>query len=545
VVFLAAAVVVGYHLLLECESIGLETPMGCPETIYCAVAKAWPHEYQAGHYVEAQDNYGPVYPLLCRPFQVAGLGIYSAARTANLFFIVGATLLLALILWANGCRSDVAVAGCALFYALNAGSYSIQARPDFLAMLATVAVLGFAQPSVMGRMRGFPAGVLLGLLSLVAYLTKPYCLLAWGIGVAFEIGSALVRGQGLRRAGVVTATSAAFIGAGVALFAALNPYFLLETVLFHTSYIDTAFAWLVLQMRDFAAMTCGLWVIAVLGWRKFHFWGAGRLVQAAGQAPAYWLWACGAAMLALILGMGWHQGAYLTYFIHYLLAPLIIVAGLAAGAVPIRWRSVALLVNLWAMMQFAPVLPRPDPGWRSLRRDVLEQPGTVLVDFLMEPMSRERSEIWVAGTGNNWIALDQLNHLHSDFFSIAAARKEAASYVKKCVADIGHGRPPDCIYLDCFPAAVVGPHGQAGYTWVPRNRSPLLDAYNLEQYRRVGLFQIHPYYGSATMPRGDVGKSVAFVVKFVRKSVSPSDFALPTTQPKIGALHQDLGTPRL
>jgi hypothetical protein len=511
-VVVAAVIVAGYHLVLEGRSIALETPMGCPETIYCAIAKAWPSEYQPGHFVEAQDNYGPAYSLLCRPFQAAGLGIYTAARVANLACILSAIVLLALVLARLGCPAEVIAAGCAVFYALNAGSYSIQARPDFVAMLTTVGLLAFAQPTVMGRMRTLPAGAVLGVLSLIAYFAKPYCVLAWGTSIAFGIGAALIRRQELARALSIAGISAAVIAVGIALFAAFNPYYLLETVFFHTSYFDASFSWLVLQMRDFGAMTCGLWVVAALGWRAFA-----NPRSTAPSDASFWLWTTGTALLALVLVMGWHQGSYLTYFFHYLLAPIVVVAGLASLRVPVRWRALALLVNLWAVMQFAPELPVPDKGWTFLRQDVLAQRGTVLIDFLLEPLSRERPDTWVAGTGNNWIAGDQLKRVRAPLPIVATARSEADTYVARCVADIAHGQLPDCIYLDAYPVPAGTPGRAATVKWMPRNRSPLIDAFDLNLYREVGVFQIHPYYGSATMPRSDAGKLVAYIVKYAKR----------------------------
>jgi hypothetical protein len=139
------------------------------------------------------------------------------------------------------------------------------------------------------------------------------------------------------------------------------------------------------------------------------------------------------------------------------------------------------------------------------------------VDFLLEPLSRERPETWVAGTGNNWIAGDQLNHVHASLDVVATAHAEADSYVARCVADIAHGKLPDCIYLDSYPVATDSTGDGKSVRWIPRNRSPLIDAFDLTLYRQIGVFQIHPYYGSATMPRSDAGKLVAYIVKYARK----------------------------
>src|SRR5688572_14755917 len=162
--WVATAVVGGYHLGLQITTIGLETPMGFWETTYVARANAWPDQYQWSHYLDGHDGYGPGYPAFVRPLLWTGLDVYVAHRLANLIAIVGACALVWRLLRHQGCETGTAMALMTIFYALNAGSYSVQARPDFLVLLAITAMLALGNAAARQRLKissGF--GVTFGL----------------------------------------------------------------------------------------------------------------------------------------------------------------------------------------------------------------------------------------------------------------------------------------------------------------------------------------------------------------------------------------------
>jgi hypothetical protein len=115
------------------------------------IAEVWQHQYQLGHFVDTQDNYGSGFSTFCRLFLAMGLGPYVAARVANMAALVGATALLAGILRSSRVSWILVSAITLIFFALNAGSSSIQARPDFLATLLIMAVLALGRPAFLRR----------------------------------------------------------------------------------------------------------------------------------------------------------------------------------------------------------------------------------------------------------------------------------------------------------------------------------------------------------------------------------------------------------
>jgi hypothetical protein len=174
--------VLGYHLLVEVTTIGLPEPMGLWETTYASLARVFPHEYQPGNFVLGHDNYGPGYPAFCRPFLALIADPYAAHRVANLVALALAAAVLAWLLRQNRAPAAVAAGVVALFFALNAGSYSLQARPDFLVLFLIAAVFAVGQGALRGHLS--PWSALLGAAALAAYLTKPYSLFVGALALA-------------------------------------------------------------------------------------------------------------------------------------------------------------------------------------------------------------------------------------------------------------------------------------------------------------------------------------------------------------------------
>lgn len=517
-VAVGAAVLFLYHFALESATLRLVEPMGYPEVVYKGIAHVWPHQYQAGNFVATQDNYGPGFSTFCRPFLAIGLDPYVAARAANMAALVGATALLLWILRSYR-LSWVAVAAVAsVYFALNAGSSSIQARPDFLATLLIMAVLAVGRPLFLCRLNTLVGGVLLGVLGLCAFLTKPYCLLAWGAVVTLPF----VPRQGERslgRAMGIAGISAAVIGTGVAAFAWANPYFLVETVMFHFVHRDPSFGVFLAQTRDFAMLGCGL-VAAVavslasgLGGPKANAWPSD-------SDRRFWVWTLILGSAAIGFGLGWHRGAYLTYYYHLVLPPLAVVAAFATEVIPLAFWGLALVANCALLMVLAPRFPSRDSDWDALERDVGSQKGPVVLDYILEPLAKGRSDARVAGNGINRFAIDLPGLIGGDSGVIREARQEVKDYIEREQDVIRNGSAPEAIYMDCilFQGRPGDPRvSPQGYIAVPRNDHPLpLNGYKMSRYAPTRLFVIHPFYGSTNSPRQDAGKWILTIVKFSR-----------------------------
>ena len=86
------------------------------------------------------------------PFLLVFSDVYVAHRVANLVCIVAACGFLAGLLRFNRCRGPVTASVVGIVFAMNAGSYSIQSRPDFLVLLEVIVLLGAGQLAAMGRL---------------------------------------------------------------------------------------------------------------------------------------------------------------------------------------------------------------------------------------------------------------------------------------------------------------------------------------------------------------------------------------------------------
>lgn len=511
---LAAALVFAYYLAFELSTIRLAEPMGTWETIYASIARVWPHEYQAGNFVAGHDNYGPGYPAFCRPFICAFADIYVAHRVANLVALATACLVLAGILRLNGCSRVGAFAIVAIFFAVNAGTYSVQARPDFLVMLEVTAIMALGELALRGRLNPVAFGLLLGALGAAAYLTKPYALFAWGGAVA---GLSLSGKHRLALAG--GALSAAIMLAGVGAYAAANRFYLLETFQAHLEHAEADADWLAHQSWDFAVLACGpLVAAAVAGLQGLVHAGEARAPASARPVAArYWASIATLAACALILGMGWHTGAYLTYFIHLALVPLCVCAAIASRPGPrepeYAWIGLLMLANLALLMAFAPGLPKEDRGWADLAEDVRRQPGLVVVDALMEPLSRGRGDVVVADTGIVRYAIDEARAIGRPCRAASEALAEAEAWQATWSAWMTAHRP-DAIYLDH-----VALHRQGGrpgeLSYVLRNGLAWYAGGYMKGYVPARVFHIHPFYLATNERRQFAGTWETLVIKFV------------------------------
>lgn len=513
-----AAVLFAYHFAMEAATLRLAEPMGYPEVVYRGIADVWPHQYQHGHFVSTQDNYGPGFSTFCRPFIATGMDPYVAARAANLAALAGAALILALVLRSDRIPWVTAGSVTSIFFALNAGSSSLQARPDFLATLLIMAVLAAGRPASMSRMGAFPGGMLLGVLGLAAFLTKPYCLLAWGAAATFPL---VARGSDRDpgRAAAFCLAGSAVIGLGVWAYAGANPYFLTETVMFHFAHRDPGLDVLTLQARDFSILACGL-LASIAASLALGSGGPGGAAWPNNSERRYWSWVLALGAAAMAAGLGWHRGAYLTYYYHLILPALAVVAAYALESIPPAAAAIALVANSALLMALAPRFPGPDPDWDSLAADVAAQRGPVVIDYMLEPLARGRGNVRVAGNGITRFAIDEPKLIGGDSAAIRAAGREVADYVENERALIRKGPDPDAIYMDCFlfpgrPGDTrVPPHG---YLAIPRNDHPLLlNGYDMGRYAPTRIFVIHPFYGSQNSPRQDAGKWILTIVKFTR-----------------------------
>lgn len=508
-VWIGSLGVIAYHLALEASALRLEEPMGTWEVTYAAIAREWPSEYQPGHFVLGHDNYGPGYPAFCRPFLAVLHDPYLAGRLANLAALVAAAALVVAMARRSRASWTASVAAAAVVVGVCAGSYSIQVRPDFLLLLEMAVAWWVGLRAFGGEIGAVGAGLALGAAALAGYLTKPYGLFAWGSVVA-----ALVVARRFRCAAVVAGVSGAVLAAGVAVYAAPNPYYLFETFQAHLSHTEPRFGWLLHQACDFSALACGpillLALSAVQGLRP---------EQSSASDARYWTLVIGMAVAALALGMGWHTGAYLTYFMHLALIPLCVRAAIAfpgaAGEGDRTSAHLLFLLNAVLLVALAPAFPAPDPGWAELSADVLHQPGLVVLDAVMEPLSRQRGQAIMADTGIIRYALDEARSVAQPSAVVRAAQQEADAYEAGRIRMLGQDKPA-AIYLDFVTQRRPGGRpGELAYS--ARNGLTWLSESLTRDYTPARIFHLHPYYYATNERRAGAGTWETLVIKFVRK----------------------------
>jgi hypothetical protein len=290
-------------------------------------------------------------------------------------------------------------------------------------------------------------------------------------------------------------------------------------VVFHFVHRDPGLDVFLLQARDFCILGVGL-VAGAAAWPFAGNANTSGVTPPAESERRYWAWALVLGAGAMVLGLGWHRGAYLTYYYHLILPALAVVAAFAFEALPLAFTGIALIANCALLMALAPAFPGPDRDWNALSRDIAGQRGPVAVDYMLEPLVHGRSDARVAGNGINRFAIDLPDLIGGNSAAIRAARQEVADYLANERALIRRGPDPEAIYMDCFlfPAKPGDPRVPPdGYIAVPRNDHPLLlNGYDMSRYAPVRLFVIHPFYGSQNSPRQDAGKWILTIVKFAR-----------------------------
>jgi hypothetical protein len=516
--WIGTVVVGSYHLCLELLTVTLPEPMGFWETAYAARARIWPNQYQFGHYINGHDGYGPGYLAFVRPFLWTGLDVYAAHRIANLVAILLTCALLMRLLRHHCCPLAIAAALTVILYSLNAGSYSIQARPDFLVLFAITAMLTLGDAVARGRLKlSATFGVYFGLVCLAAFLTKAYAAIIAAMILA-SLALIIDRRKGL----YVSILCGAIVATGTWLYALNNPFYVMEVFDGPRVQAAPSFAWLHYQVTDFATLTSGLLFAAgVLAVNKMWFSkdeSKKCLVLNGELSHKYWFLQCALGTLLLLAGPAWHTGAYLTYFFHLLLVPLIGFAGaLIRMASPgfRRWSQFALLTNLVVLMITAPSWPRDDKSWQALRRDALDEQGRVGVDYIMEPIAREKPGAVLFGTGMTGYALQEPLLLRQNTPILQRARREAEAYRDALSNDVFGKQPLDVIYLDCLLQR--SPNAPAHFALVPRNGIPIFTGPEMSNFVVKATYTITPYYFATNLHRQNAGLATVTIVKFVRK----------------------------
>lgn len=265
--------------------------------------------------------YGPLYPLLVVPWAWLLGPTLLAHRLVNGIGIAIATLLMYRTLRGFDVTRPTALAGAAINLAGLLYWVGPTARPDGVGVAILIAAYATMAPNPASPWR-FTLGLAL---SLAGLATKIYYVLPIVAAVAWI---AARRGpvKGLQAATVAACAMAVTVIGLAALYPAWAPV-VLGANLSATTY-DAGH--LVKQSVDWALFSLPLIVAAVVAWRPWR------------RAMDLWTVALFVGIAAVVLALGGHRGAHMTYFFHVITPALTIVALRDADRRPLTRFAVAI-----------------------------------------------------------------------------------------------------------------------------------------------------------------------------------------------------------
>lgn len=251
------------------------------------------------------NMYGPLYPLLVVPVAaLIGPSLF-AHRLVNGLWILVACGLIFRVLRGYGVTRLTATAGSAMNLAGLLYWVGPTARPDGLGVALLIGAYAVMAPNPLSPRR-FGAGLLLamaGFATKVYYVLPALAVVAWVIWRRGPIRSLPIA---LTAAGALAATTLLLMS----VFPAWAPI-VLGANLRSTTYDPWHLA---IQSRDWAIFSLPLLVGLAAAWRPW-------------RAPVdLWTLALGAGVAAMVLALGGHRGAHMTYFFHLVTPPLTVVA---------------------------------------------------------------------------------------------------------------------------------------------------------------------------------------------------------------------------
>lgn len=346
---------------------------------------------------ENANLYGPLYPLLVAPaVRLAPAHPYGAHRVmVGIFLLTGAVLLGVAVARGGGSAQGV-VAGV-WYYVAQVATPSIAAGPDLLATLFYVGAL-----VVVGRWgwgwRPVVASLALGLAGL---LTKPYTVL-----VVPGLLTYLFLFVSPRRGLLAGLGTALVVAVGGWALASIWPAYFFSVFDLHATFASRVLSELRHQVQEFSMLNFALLglLVPLLGaagrrnaWTVLPPWTRRWNAPLVVAPPRWPAWMVLLAAVALLGSLGWHGGAFLIYFNHLLLPPLLLLTlgGAPMLSAPTRWpwRPLLLVANLAWLGWLRPAVPeiQPLPLFRATDR--------VLVDPVLEPVARQQAGIDVVEGG--------------------------------------------------------------------------------------------------------------------------------------------------
>lgn len=310
----------------------------------------------------AMTNYGIGYNLVVLPFAALFGNTLLIHRAVTFAFILLSAFLCAVVVYRKN-RDVSAALACAAFVIVSLAAHGgVGAFPSAMGTYLFLAAI------LIPYLRSFDfAGLLASAaLCLLAFYTKPYFVLAFGIVAAYLFLFVSKKGASIYSAGFLLSLSLSLFVAR-----AVFPLYFINTVVGNMSNTYRSFGHLVLQLRQlffyfYPTLILALFVLGIGFWmRDRSSTGAGWLLNLSGwQRPLivrpanYLLFSFACSLLAFLLILGSHMGTYMNYA-YQLLVPLFfcwLFHGLNPGR---KFRPVVVLLVLFNLFLWEPAVLNP------------------------------------------------------------------------------------------------------------------------------------------------------------------------------------------
>jgi hypothetical protein len=423
---------------------------------------------------------------------------YANLRLANAFYLG----LLLLVLWMGSAAGSTLqrLFGLVLVYALFVSSPSAAASPDILGcLLYTLAWV------IVARCNFNPRALFLSLLlAFLAFLTKPYFILAVG-----SIGSYVFLFRSKKAGFIYTLGVMALFAAGLWLVHSRYPYYFFEVLKIHAFATRLSFAFGLRQWREFILLVpvpCCVFAWAIAGPRQkgcrmppfqwsFHdpFFSESLSIN-----PYDW----GALVALAVLGglLSWHTGAYLIYF-WQLLLPLLVLGVMNRPALNPIWPC----LNIALLLYLCPSLPLVEKSadWIAMGKLVAMHPHGYVDPYFESLLPSGRPT--------------PVDNAQSEYLLALGYDHGPTALRARCAMD--YNELEKKIREQQFDSFLLVP----GF-FLSQQYSDLIP----ENYEISGRFKIRPYYGSYSrrLLFGDEFGEALFLTP--RKNISPPPKASPS-----------------
>lgn len=433
--------------------------------------------------------YGPLYPLVVSVFTSPGLDPYLLHRTVAAGLLVAACLVLAVGL-PPGVPVLPRVLAAAFLYSTHVASPSIAAGPDTLILALYTGCL-----VVLGRVKSAAGCMVIAVVGLaLLFFSKPYGILVWGGYVSYLL---LFRSWRWALANVAAAFAVALVLA--ALIAHYWPSYRFSVLEVHTLFATWFFTTLIDQVRDFAIYYFAVLILGAVGlWSVIPKANVGSFGRGAWRAlrnnpPSFALWMMVVAAAALLGRIGWHGGAYLIYFYHLLLPPLLFVA-------------------------FGEVWPRHQAGVKQWWPNALVGANLVFVLYLLPPWPEARVDRFSPTRGATWVdpvltawakqqpMVNLIDNGQSEYLVLAGMESSDPEVVRRVEAWMS-GTRAKLSSGDVRYVVLSAVHNRHAFMW---GQQP--SHFFKEHYRPVYTFTTRPYYLSFRSRRHYGRYDLEFVV---------------------------------